>query len=345
MDSLPLLPKKRRYLIDTFSYLHIQRYLAVKLRCLLALLLAFVSHAYAQYPVQTGTVWEYIQQDDLQNPTTDIAAFKDSIVADTLIEGEWYHKVQRRGSLSTWVFEYPNGLSQTDISGTYFFREQQDTVWAISRWIADLPERRILYDFTLRPGDTVSYPPLNLIDLTWPGSDYDYAAFCELAPDFCRVQTILVDTINPDLPFGDYTFSNTSFAAYIRWKVGVGTTYSNPFIIRLGLEGQHYILKRLETPERLLYHKDGIPEPPLKPDLSEDIRLYPNPVGEVLHFYVRGIRRGAALVRDAQGQIRSEVRWEGDQPRVLPTQDLPAGIYWLEVQSGTSRGFRMFWKR
>jgi hypothetical protein len=285
--------------------------------------IAALMQTYAQYPVAPGTKWEYLQLFEPQY--IGLSGFTDSISKDTLINNIIYQQVIRNGNLRTWMDGGFPGIAQ-DVSGKYYFRLQGMQVKVLDSIKGASNNESILYDFSLKRGDTLKFVPKNLIDLTKKQSAYDYAHYCKTnaCPPVCVVDTVLPFKKVP----GEYTFKELP---RVFWKKNIGTTYSKTVLIVLDIYGQEYTLKRLTSNGKILYDYDPLMSIADSP--GTHLSLYPNPCTAILNITTADLPADI-LLYDIKGQVLLKKTLHQTEDKI-DSSWLEPGVYFLNV---TSRG-------
>lgn len=309
---------------------------------ILVLLFALPVFLQAQYPTAVGTTWEYFQYlDDQVDYRNIISAFEDEVVADTTIDSMTFHKVVRTGWLTTGPFGGGGAYSQRDtIDGNWFYRVQGDTVWVVDSVVTGQAYESILYDFSLIPGDTVPFLPINLIDLTWPTTYFSARYTCAMGDSFiCTTPMVLTSIVANSWQPSGLSYGVPQGFESIIYRNDIGTIYSNAYLIVLGVWGQNYRLARLTSQGQELYVDDDVAmslDPILPP---RSFQVYPNPARDHVRVTTEEVIEQVEILDLTGKVIRKSSPGTGSVRQFeVALKGITRGMYLVRITAGDRTG-------
>ncbi len=297
----------------------------------------------SQFPTAIGTKWEFIQFfEDNPHPMSVMNAFTDEVVADTVVGGQTYHKVERlgrmyNGSGFSWGFD--------TVDGIWYYRVQGSQVKVLDTVISGQPQERLLYEFGLSNGDSVLDFPMNLMNVTPSGANayflkyYEWDSLCGPSSGTCDSNW----TKEAQAQFPPWNYGTHTFATYrnMVFEPDFGMMFSQPYQIVLDVFGQYYILGKLTSGGQTLYEHPMLMTGIDGADLLAEVEAYPNPTqGRLKLSATEPIV--AVEVLNMLGASTRRIAFEQHQnEQQLDLTGLPKGSYFLVIKGANARATKM----
>ena len=267
-------------------------------------------------------------------------AFEDEVVGDTLVNGLTYQIVERTGQMYNSFAGFPFYDYDT-VSGTWYYRIVGTQVRVLDVYGLGSPNERLLYEFGLSVGDTLSEIPVDLMQVTEKGLKAEFLKpynFDSICPNFglCDSNFVMGNYPGnpPFLPTSNIWESNHN--SY--FLPNIGTIFREPYVQVLDISGQQYLLWSLTSNGQVLY-KSGLAtaiDPRME---ASSFKLYPNPTaGDIAIQHDDAIE--SLSIYDLSGKLILEMQYPLPYKQLqLHLENTPKGLYWLEIQTefGTER--------